>query len=125
MNVPASLSADAIAPDEPALLATLSSLARSGKRATHGMPGAFYSSVHFAELERRRVFRRTWVCVGHVGEIPGNGDYFTTELTEEPLLIQRDAQGEVHVLANVCRHRGNLVALGRGNARVRISRMEL
>lgn len=118
MNVPASLFADAIPPDDRELLDTLSTLARSEKRATHGMPGAFYSSVHFAELERRRVFRRTWVCVGHVGEIPGNGDYFTTELTGEPLLIQRDAQGEVHVLANVCRHRGNLVARGRGNTRV-------
>lgn len=70
MNVPASLFADAISPDDRALLDTLSTLARSEKRATHGMPGAFYSSAHFAELERRRVFRRTWVCVGHVGEIP-------------------------------------------------------
>jgi choline monooxygenase len=118
MNVPASILADSLAPAERSLLNTLAALARPDSRATHGMPGAFYTSDRVAELERERVFRRTWVCIGHAGEIPRNGDYFTTELVGEPLLVQRDAQGAVRVLANVCRHRGNLVATGRGNARV-------
>lgn len=118
MNAPAALPTDMLAPGDRALLDRLSTLSCSPDRATHGMPGAFYTSAHFAELERQRVFRQTWVCVGHVGEIPDAGDYYTTEIVGEPLLVQRDAQGEIHVLANVCRHRGNLVALGRGNARV-------
>src|ERR1700693_2891021 len=102
------------------LLETLSTLAGTSERTTHAMPGAFYTSESFADLERERVFRKGWACVGHVGEIPSNGDYFTTELVGEPLLVQRTSQGDVKVFANVCRHRGNLVATGRGNARVHV-----
>ncbi|GAB3626419.1 (2Fe-2S)-binding protein [Pandoraea terrae] len=102
------------------LLDALTTLAVTSDRASHAMPGAFYTSERFAELERERVFRSGWACVGHVGEIPNNGDYFTTEMIGEPLLVQRTSQGEVRVFANVCRHRGNLVATGRGNAAVHV-----
>jgi len=53
---------------------------------------------------------------GHVDEAPQPRDFFTTELLGEPLLVVRDLEGEVRVLSNVCRHRGNLVAQGKGNA---------
>lgn len=99
------------------LLDTLSTLASTRERAVLSMPGSFYTSEAFAKLEEERVFRSGWACVGHVGEIPNNGDYFTTDMVGEPLIVQRNMQGEIRVLSNVCRHRGNLVATGRGNAR--------
>ena len=102
------------------LMQRLQELARPGVRATHAMPGAFYTSAVFAELERTHVFRRNWVCVGHTGEIPAAGDYYTTEVAGEPLIVQRDTKGNVRVLANVCRHRGNLVATGKGNAKLHV-----
>src|SRR6185437_15713981 len=86
------------------LLQTLSSLVSTRERAVLSMPGAFYTSESFAKLEKDRVFRSGWACVGHVGEIPNNGDYFTTEMIGEPLLVQRTSQGEIRVLSNVCRH---------------------
>lgn len=82
------------------------------------MPAAFYTSPEFLELEKERIFRREWICLGHVGEIPKSGDYFTTELVDEPLLVVRGDDNAVRVLSNVCRHRGNLVAQGAGNLRV-------
>ncbi|TWB85964.1 phenylpropionate dioxygenase-like ring-hydroxylating dioxygenase large terminal subunit [Bradyrhizobium macuxiense] len=103
---------------ERLLLDTLSNVAQT--RATHAMPGGFYTSQEFAQLERERVFRQSWVCIGHVGELPANGDYFTVDLVGEPLLVQRDGKGEIRVFANVCSHRGNLVAIGRGNARIHV-----
>ena len=81
------------------------------------MPPAFYTHEGFLELEKDQIFRRQWVCLGHVGEVPEPGDYFTTELVGEQLLVSRDTAGCIHVLSNVCRHRGNLVAEGRGNRR--------
>ena len=105
-------------PSEAVLWEVLSALACPRARATHAMPGAFYSSEAFAAIEREKVFRRGWACIGHVGEIPAPGDYYTTELLGEPLLVQRDAQDQVRVLANVCRHRGNLVATGSGNRQI-------
>lgn len=102
------------------LLSTLHQLAQPGTRATHAMPGAFYTSLQFAELERNKVFRRNWVCVGHTGEIPNVGDYYTTDVAGEPVIVQRDGKGEVRVMSNVCRHRGNLVASGKGNAKLHV-----
>ena len=81
------------------------------------MPSAFYTLPSFHELEKEEIFRKEWVCLGHVGEIPHSGDYFTTELIGEQLIVSRDKKNEVHVLSNVCRHRGNLVARGKGNKR--------
>ncbi len=81
----------------------------------HTMPPAYYTSEAFLELEREQIFRRDWVCLGHVSEIAKPGDYYTTELVGEPLLVTRGADGTIRVLSNVCRHRANLVASGRGN----------
>lgn len=122
MNIHSAPSAVGTLPQgEQRLFDTLAALAQPSARATHAMPGAFYTSEHFAALEHERVFRNGWACIGHAGEVPNPGDYFTTELLGEPLLVQRDAQGAIHVLANVCRHRGNLlVAKDRGNTRVHV-----
>ncbi|MGB7260783.1 MAG: aromatic ring-hydroxylating dioxygenase subunit alpha [Albidovulum sp.] len=81
------------------------------------MPPAFYTSADFHEVEKDELFRKEWICLGHIGEVPNNGDYFTTELVGEQLIVARDHNGAVQVLSNVCRHRGNLVAEGRGNKR--------
>lgn len=85
---------------------------------TRAMPGPFYTDAAFLEVEEREIFRKEWVCLGHEGEIPKPGDYFTTELVGEPLLVVRGQDGQVRVLSNVCRHRGNIVAQGKGNAKL-------
>ncbi len=81
------------------------------------MPPVFYTSEAFLELEKEEIFHKEWICLGHAGEIPNPGDFYTTELVGEQLIVTRDKAGEVHVLSNVCRHRGNIVAQGRGNRR--------
>jgi nitrite reductase/ring-hydroxylating ferredoxin subunit len=81
------------------------------------MPPAFYTSPEFLEIEEEFLLRRQWLCVGHTGEITQPGDFFTTELLGEQLLVVRDLEGEVRVLSNVCRHRANLVAHGKGNTK--------
>jgi phenylpropionate dioxygenase-like ring-hydroxylating dioxygenase large terminal subunit len=95
-------------------LAALSRLPASRART---MPPAYYTSAAFLAFEREQLFRREWVCLGHAAEIARPGDYFTTELIGEPLLVVRGEDDRVRVLSNVCRHRANLVASGSGNAR--------
>ncbi|MEZ5873080.1 MAG: aromatic ring-hydroxylating dioxygenase subunit alpha [Nitratireductor sp.] len=90
--------------------------------AAHSMPAEFYTSPDQLELEIDQVLRREWLCVGHVGEIRNPGDFFTTEMVDEQLIVTRDMQGVVRVLSNVCRHRGNRVAEGSGNSRKFICR---
>ncbi|HEY4971249.1 MAG TPA: aromatic ring-hydroxylating dioxygenase subunit alpha [Steroidobacteraceae bacterium] len=94
----------------------LDSTTRLPRAQARAMSGAFYSSPAFLELEREELFRRQWVCVGHAGSLPSVGDYFTTELVGEPLLVVRDSATRIRVLSNVCRHRGSPVARGAGKA---------
>ena len=99
------------------LRAELASLRTVPRSAARTMPPAFYTSPGFLDLEREVLFRGQWICIGQVGEVPRPGDFYTTDLVGEPLLVVRDQDGAVRVLSNVCRHRGNLVAVGAGHAK--------
>lgn len=107
----------AVTPVLDKILRELGTILRTDRDQARTMPPSFYTSAEFHECEKEEVFLKEWICLGHVGEIPEPGDYFTTELVGEQLLVSRGQDGTVHVLSNVCRHRGNLVAEGRGNRR--------
>ncbi len=95
-------------------LAALRALPRERAAA---MPAEYYTSPEFLNLERDELFRKQWIGIGHIGEIPKPGDYFTTELVDEQLIVARSTGESVHVLSNVCRHRGSVIARGTGNAK--------
>ena len=81
------------------------------------LPAGFYASEAFLELEKEEIFRKEWVCLGRVAEIPKRGDYFATQLLDEPLVIVRGQDDKVRVLSNVCRHRSSVILEGKGNAK--------
>jgi phenylpropionate dioxygenase-like ring-hydroxylating dioxygenase large terminal subunit len=58
------------------------------------------------EDELEKVFTRAWLFVGHESQIPHPGDFFTSRMGEESVILTRDPLGKVHVLLNSCRHRG-------------------
>ena len=66
-------------------------------------------SPEFYELEREAVFKRAWLNVGRVEQLPRSGSYFTKELVaaRTSVIIVRDKEGGVRAFHNVCRHRGN------------------
>jgi phenylpropionate dioxygenase-like ring-hydroxylating dioxygenase large terminal subunit len=57
-------------------------------------------------LEMERIFERTWVYVAHESELPNSGDYKTTTIGLNPVIVSRGPDGEFHVLYNRCAHRG-------------------
>ena len=65
-----------------------------------------YTDPEIFELEMDRVFGRAWLFVGHSSQVPKPGDYFTTELARQPVVMTRHRDGNVHVLFNRCTHRG-------------------
>ncbi len=81
------------------------------------LPAAFYASEAFLELEKEEIFRKEWICLGRVAEIPKRGDYFSTQLLDEPLIVVRSQDDKVRVLSNVCRHRSSVIVEGKGNAK--------
>lgn len=70
-------------------------------------------SPRYFELERDRLFRRHWLNVGRVEDIPGKGDYFVRELDicKVSLLVVRGNDDRVRAFHNVCPHRGNTLVL--------------
>src|SRR6185295_19224847 len=59
------------------------------------------SPAHY-ELERDAIFRRTWLNVGRMEQLPKTGSYFTKELD-----AARTSVIGVRAFHNICRHRGN------------------
>ncbi len=80
------------------------------------LPPDAYRSDAMLALERERIFRREWVCVGRADEIPQPGDWFAAEVAGDPVLVVRGTDGRVRALANACRHRFAQIATGRGRA---------
>jgi phenylpropionate dioxygenase-like ring-hydroxylating dioxygenase large terminal subunit len=69
----------------------------------------FYNDAEIFEHDIARIHMRSWLCVGHVSEIPKAGDWFRFDVAAEPLIIVRGSDDEVRALLNVCRHRGSVV----------------
>jgi phenylpropionate dioxygenase-like ring-hydroxylating dioxygenase large terminal subunit len=75
-----------------------------------------YADPAIFELEMERIFGRAWLVLGHESQVPKAGDYFTTRMGREPVIVVRKDDGEIGVLVNRCAHRGAMVsAEGRGN----------
>ncbi len=82
------------------------------------LPASWYRDPEIFARERDRVFRRTWQLVGRAERVAQPGDYFTTEVAGEPLVLVRADDGKIRALSNVCRHRAGPVARGAGSRRV-------
>ena len=65
-----------------------------------------YVSPEVFALEMKHLFRNVWVWVGHDSQVPNKGDYFTTQIGDQPVIMVRHTDGEVKVLHNRCPHKG-------------------
>ncbi len=77
-----------------------------------------YTDPNLFELEMTRIFEKAWIFVGHDSQIPGVGDFVTSEIARQPIILIRHTDGSPRVLINRCSHRGAKVLNERsGNAK--------
>jgi phenylpropionate dioxygenase-like ring-hydroxylating dioxygenase large terminal subunit len=71
-----------------------------------------YISRAYFEREQALIFRKVWLNVGRVEQLPKPGDYLVRELAvcNTSVLIVRGKDGVVRAFHNMCTHRGNKLA---------------
>ena len=65
-----------------------------------------YTDPALFDLEMDRIFGRAWLLVGHESQVRNPGDFFTTRMGPEPVIVTRHTDGSLRVLSNRCAHRG-------------------
>jgi choline monooxygenase len=91
----------------------------------HTLASRFYTDPAILDIERTRIFLRTWQLVGTLNHSCGEADgvkrtivdpesFFTADVAGEPIIVVRDKQRVLRAFSNVCRHRAGPIALGSG-----------
>ena len=68
-----------------------------------------FTDEEIFELEMKHIFEGNWIYLAHESQVPNPGDYFTTYIGRQPVVITRDKDGELHCLINACAHRGAMI----------------
>src|SRR5436309_14031870 len=79
------------------------------------LPSEMYRDPAVLELEKDRIFARTWQLVAHRGELARPGDFKPATILDEPILLTHAQDGKLRGFYNVCRHRAAQVVTTRGN----------
>jgi choline monooxygenase len=93
MNMPASIEQ---------ILASYNDRAPLSKAST--IPAPWYVDPRIAELERLNVFSKTWQLVARTSQLQNAGDFVSTRLAGEPIVVVRGTDGALRAFYNVCRH---------------------
>lgn len=72
--------------------------------------------IYRHELEK--IFARSWLFLAHESQLPKAGDYLTTYMAEDNVILVRQKDGSLRAFLNTCPHRGNRISFSdAGNAR--------
>ena len=87
-------------------------------QASYTLASRYYTDANIYEQEKAAIFWKSWVYVGHTSQLQQAGDYLTTDIHGQQVLIIMHQGGELGAFFNVCPHRGHQLLEGCGNTRV-------
>ncbi|WP_179473574.1 aromatic ring-hydroxylating oxygenase subunit alpha [Mycolicibacterium vinylchloridicum] len=76
-----------------------------------------YRSREYAERERAAIWMKTWQVAGRTDELPKVGDWKVHTIYDQSFIIVRGKDENLRGFVNACRHRGNALCQGTGNAK--------
>jgi choline monooxygenase len=68
------------------------------------IPAPWYVDPRIAGLEAKTVFSNTWQLVGRIEQVEKPGQFITTTIAGEPIVVVRGNDHILRALYNVCRH---------------------
>jgi glycine betaine catabolism A len=71
------------------------------------LPGRDYHAASVFDVERERIFARSWFYAGRAEGLDGPGDFVQVDVAGESAIVVRTKDGELRGFYNVCRHRGS------------------
>lgn len=78
-----------------------------GPGGTRALDRRLFSDAALFEQEFPLIWEKIWVYLGHESQIPKPRDYLTTWIGRVPVIVNRNDQGKVGCLVNICTHRGS------------------
>ncbi|MEW9673139.1 aromatic ring-hydroxylating dioxygenase subunit alpha [Ammoniphilus sp. 3BR4] len=75
------------------------------------LKGEFYTDSSIFEREMAEIFSRSWYCIGFANEIADPGQYLTTKIGHENILVVRGRDNQLRAFLNVCKHRGSKLCI--------------
>ncbi len=74
-----------------------------------------YFSEEFHRAEQENIFKRAWLMMGRVEDIPAPGDFIRRdiEIARASIIITRTKNGDIRAFHNTCPHRGTEVVVAR------------
>ena len=74
-----------------------------------GLPNECYVNEEYYQQEMQVIFHQGWFAVGFTADVRNAGDVCPKNIAGASYLLTRDAQNDIHVFHNVCRHRGHVL----------------
>ena len=79
------------------------------------LPSHYYRAPDIYEREKEEIFFKSWQYAGALEDLQQPGDYVTSRIFDQQILVLRARDGELRAFYNVCMHRGHILAEGKGN----------
>jgi len=93
----------------------------SGFPSLPDLPAGRYTDQRFYDLEKQHIWRKTWLFVGHIDQVPEPGSFMLWDNTGEPLVVVHDDDGMINTFYNTCRHRGAPVVTEPEGKKIRLT----
>ena len=68
------------------------------------IPSAWYTDERIFELEKETIFSHSWQFAARIDQLNKPGDYVTSEIAGEPIVVIRGSDNKLRAFFNVCRH---------------------
>ncbi len=79
----------------------------NSRRPGQMLPREAYVTSAMYEADFEAIWYQEWVFAGHSFEIPEDGQFFTLQIGDYPIVVVRNEQGDINAFVNMCRHRGS------------------